>query len=67
MGRFQTSDEILEASVRIGRQGVLLLMPEGEVSLSSAVSGFRPQSGHEFPGRLLAGCTDESKLADWRR
>jgi hypothetical protein len=43
------------------------LIPEGEVSLSSAARGFRPQSGYEFPGSLLASCTDESKLPDWRR
>jgi hypothetical protein len=67
MGRFQTTDEFREARVGSGRHGVLLLMPEGEVSLSSAARGFRPQSGHEFPDRFLALCTDESKLADWRR
>jgi hypothetical protein len=42
-------------------------MPEGEVSLLSAARGFRPQSGYEYPDRFLALCTDESKLADWRR
>jgi hypothetical protein len=43
------------------------LIQEGDVSFSSASRGFRPQSGYEFPGRFLAGCTNESKLADWRR
>jgi hypothetical protein len=39
------------------------LIPEGEVSLSSAIGGFRPQSGYKFPGKILALRTDESKLA----
>jgi hypothetical protein len=43
------------------------LIPEGDVSFSSVARGFRPQIVYELPGRLLAGCTNESKLADWRR
>jgi hypothetical protein len=36
------------------------LMPEGDVFFSSAARGFRPESGHEYLGRFLAWCTDES-------
>jgi hypothetical protein len=45
LGRFQTSDEFLEVSVRIGRQGVLLLKSEGKVvSLIGCSVGAGPVS-----------------------